>query len=149
MKDIHDAADIKELVDGFYSKVKTDAVIGTVFTEVANVDWVEHLPRMYGFWETVLFGRAVFKGDPIGKHLLLAEKVALTEAHFDRWVRLWFEAIDERFAGEKASDAKSKAMVMKTLMLAKIQKRYEKAAPVEDTVNEADPDSHSTAPGHT
>ena len=45
-KDISTPEDIKIVVDAFYNDVKSDTVIGYFFTDVAEVDWEEHLPRM-------------------------------------------------------------------------------------------------------
>lgn len=53
-KDISTPQDVKTLVDAFYNDVKSDPVIGYIFTDVAKVDWDEHLPRMYKFWEFAL-----------------------------------------------------------------------------------------------
>ena len=47
--DIRNRKDIELLVDTFYDKIKTDAVIGFLFTEIAQVNWETHLPRMYDF----------------------------------------------------------------------------------------------------
>lgn len=43
-KDISTSEDVKTLVDAFYNDVKSDPIIGYVFTDVAKVDWEEHLP---------------------------------------------------------------------------------------------------------
>jgi hemoglobin len=53
--DIRNRKDIELLVNAFYDKIKTDGVIGFLFTEVAKVNWETHLPRMYDFWENILF----------------------------------------------------------------------------------------------
>ena len=44
-KDISTPEDVKTLVDAFYNDVKSDSVIGYIFTDVAKVDWEEHLPK--------------------------------------------------------------------------------------------------------
>jgi len=45
-KDIAGRADIQLLVNTFYEKVQHDEVISYLFTEVARVNWQQHLPRM-------------------------------------------------------------------------------------------------------
>ena len=54
-KDIETGSDIKWLIDHFYEKVKTDPVIGYIFTREMKVNWDKHLPVMYNFWENALF----------------------------------------------------------------------------------------------
>ena len=71
MKDIQNINDIEQLVNAFYDEVKASEVIGYIFNDIANVDWQEHLPRMYAFWDTILFGKENFKGNPMLKHILL------------------------------------------------------------------------------
>lgn len=55
MKDITSEADIKLMVDSFYQKVNEDDLLGPVFNDIAQVNWENHLPRMYSFWESLIF----------------------------------------------------------------------------------------------
>jgi hemoglobin len=109
-------------VNSFYTKVQADELLGHVFNDVAQVNWERHLPVMYSFWETVLFGVASFKGDPMGKHVALSDRTPLTEAHFTQWLHLWHGTVNEFFEGKTATSAKDKASLMKTLMLGKVQR---------------------------
>jgi len=54
-KDIKNRKDIEKLVNAFYEKVKTDTVIGFLFNDVANINWYSHLPKLFDFWENILF----------------------------------------------------------------------------------------------
>ena len=108
--DIASRADIVRLVDNFYARVQADDLIGPIFNDVAQVDWSAHLPKMYAFWESVLFGTTGFKGDPLGVHLSLSRRTTLTSHEFDRWVNLFQETVDELFAGEMAVGAKLRAV---------------------------------------
>jgi hemoglobin len=119
-QDISNRADIQRLIDSFYDKVRQDGVIGYLFTDVAKVDWPKHLPRMYDFWETVLFHTASFKGNPIPKHIALHQQSPLAKAHFDRWVGLFTQTVDELFEGDKAELAKQRAMSVATVMQLKV-----------------------------
>ncbi len=118
--DIQTEEDIKTLVDGFYAKVRQDAVIGHIFNEVANVDWPHHLPTMYAFWATVLLAKEGYKGNAILKHLQLHAKIPLQKAHFDRWLALFALTVDENFAGPTADNAKIRAMSIATVLQIKI-----------------------------
>ncbi len=54
--DIQSTADIEQLVGQFYGRVRRDATLGPIFDVVAQVDWEHHIPRLVGFWSTVLLG---------------------------------------------------------------------------------------------
>lgn len=120
-KDISNPEDVKTLVDAFYNDVKSDTVIGYIFTDVAKVDWEEHLPKMYKFWEFALLSSTVYKGNPMIKHIALNAKEPLTKTHFERWIELWESTIDQYFKGDIANRAKERGQLMKTVMLLKLE----------------------------
>jgi len=101
-KDIVERADVKILVNKFYDKVKTDELLGPVFS---HVDWPHHLPVMYNFWSSMLLGDQSYSGNPLQKHLPLP----VGENHFDRWLELFKETVDATFEGEKAEEVKTRA----------------------------------------
>lgn len=113
-RDIETKDDIVKLVDTFYTKIQADPMLSPAFNEVAQVDWDSHLPRMYLFWETILFGKPGYKGNPAEVHNQLNEKMKahgspLTLNHFDHWIAIFQETVDELFAGERAERAKKSA----------------------------------------
>ncbi|MGG9971565.1 group III truncated hemoglobin [Ferruginibacter sp. SUN002] len=120
-KDIEHIDDIKLLVDSFYKKVIVVETIGYFFTKVIQFDWQVHLPVMYSFWDTILFGTMSYKGNPMVKHIEMNKKESLKKEHFDQWMKLWKETIDELFIGEKANEAKKRAGSIAQLMQYKIQ----------------------------
>ena len=119
-RDISNRADIEQLVNTFYNKVRGDEVIGYLFNEVANVNWEHHLPRMYDFWENIIFQTAGFKGNPMAAHVQLHQKSSLSKEHFDRWQQLFFATVDELFEGEKAEMTKQLATSIATMMQIKV-----------------------------
>jgi len=121
MKDIETRNDIELLVNSFYDKVKADKTIGYIFNDVAAVDWILHLPKMYSFWETVLLGKMSFKGNPMVKHIQLSKKTEMSKKHFDHWLKLWNTTIDEHFEGTTATEAKQRGKNIAGLMLHKIE----------------------------
>ena len=120
-KEISSRADVELLVDEFYKKVLKDEIIAYIFTEVVQLSWEVHIPIMYDFWETILLDKISYKGNPMLKHIALDKKEHLTEAHFERWLKLFFETLDENFVGEKAEEAKKRANGIAQMMLFKIQ----------------------------
>jgi hemoglobin len=108
--DIESRADCERLVRAFYGQALEDPIIGFIFVEVAKLDLEEHVPRITSFWETVLLGARSYGGGAFGPHAALHAKVELREAHFERWLQLWFGTVDEMFAGERANLAKVHAL---------------------------------------
>lgn len=115
-EDISTRADIVRLVDTFYDAVRADGLIGPIFDEVARVDWSAHLPRMYDFWEAVLFGRSGFKGNPLAVHIELARRTKLGAREFERWLEVFGATVDALFQGELANEAKTRASRIAALM---------------------------------
>lgn len=120
MKNLETQQDIEFLVNTFYKKVQTSE-IGPFFTEIANVDWEKHLPKMYNFWRSVLFADVKFDGNPMAAHFPINEKMAMGKRHFEIWIKLWKETIDENFSGEIADSAKTKAQNIANLMSYKME----------------------------
>ncbi|WP_192823802.1 group III truncated hemoglobin [Rufibacter sp. LB8] len=104
-QDITTQEDVIQLVDTFYAHVNQDELLGPIFNQVAQVDWEHHLPNMYNFWGTVLFGTMAYKGQPFPKHLALP----IDRSHFTRWLALFVQTVDELFTGTMADQAKQKA----------------------------------------
>lgn len=103
MGDILVRNDIELLVNRFYEKVKVDDILAPVF---AHVNWPAHLPIMYNFWASLLLGERSYQGNPFQKHLTLE----INAAHFQRWLTLFTETVDENFSGEKAGEVKDRAV---------------------------------------
>jgi hemoglobin len=118
--DIQNRSDIQRIIDSFYSKVRVDDQIAYLFNDVAQVDWEHHLPRMYDFWENILFQTGGFTGNPMTAHLQLNQKSPLTAAHFTRWLKLFNETTDELFEGDNAELIKQRAHSIATIIQVKI-----------------------------
>lgn len=120
MKDISSRADIELLVNRFYDRAKTDPLIGFFFSEVVPVNWPEHLPRMYDFWESIAFGTAGYKGEPMTVHMELNRKQTMEPAHFKRWVELFHATIESNFSGPKADELKARSASIAAIMKIKV-----------------------------
>jgi hemoglobin len=119
-KDIETRADIELLINTFYSKVKKDTAIGYIFTDAIKVNWEQHLPVMYRFWENVLFYTGGYDGNPVEIHKRLNSITPLQAAHFRQWLLLFNQAADELFEGEKTMLAKQRAESIATVIQIKI-----------------------------
>lgn len=114
--DITNRDDIILLINTFYNKVKKDAVIGYIFNDVAKVNWEKHLPVMYDFWENVIFFTGAYTGNPMTTHKRLHQQTPLNTEHFQEWIKLFTQTVDELFEGEKAGLSKQRAISIATVM---------------------------------
>ena len=119
--DIENREDINLLVRTFYSKVRKDKVLGPIFNSIIS-DWESHFIVLTDFWETQLFLKRNYTGNPVVVHQEVDEKMnhTVTSEHFGLWLNLWFETIDDLFEGETAWIAKNRAQKMSTMLFLKI-----------------------------
>ena len=120
MRDIENRNDIYHLLERFYAKAIPDETIGYFFTEVAKIDMSAHLPLITDFWEMVILDGSHYKKNAIAVHAHLHQLSPMEEKHFNRWLELFNETVDELFSGEKAGLAKQRALSIATVMKLKI-----------------------------
>lgn len=118
--DILNRSDIENVVNTFYEKIKTDEKIGYFFNDVAKINWDTHLPKMYDFWDNIIFQTNTYTGNPLLKHFLLHKKSPLAVAHFEHWFSVFEATVDELYEGEKATIMKERARNIATILPAKI-----------------------------
>jgi len=116
MADIQSESDIKLLVDSFYGKVRADDLLGPIFQEIIGDHWDKHLETMYKFWGMALFAQSGYSGNPLSKHLALP----IQQAHFNRWLHLFFTTLNEHFDGPVAGAAMKKAGLIARTFLTRI-----------------------------
>ena len=121
MKSLENRPDIELLVNLFYTKVQNDTKIGHYFTDIAKVNWELHLPKMYDFWESILFGAAAYKGNPMAVHFPVNAQKPIEKEHFNHWLSLWKESVQSLFEGEIAELAVQKATNIANLMAFKME----------------------------
>lgn len=107
--DLDSRGEIHDLVVGFYREIVFDDVLGPVFTEVAEVDWASHIPKLIDFWCRVLLGQPGYDGSVLGAHQRVDELEHFRPELFDRWYTLWVETIDAGWSGPIAETAKEHA----------------------------------------
>ena len=107
-------ADVEVLVNEFYHKVRQDDLLADIFNSIIKDNWPAHLKRMTDCWSTILLYTKTYKDDPLPKHLPLP----VDKEHFDRWLELFNETIDEHFQGEIAENARKRANSIASIMQA-------------------------------
>ena len=116
-QDITGRNEIAVLVNTFYEKVKKDKILSVMFVDV---HWDNHLPVMYDFWENVIFHTGNYSGNPMVKHHMVHQKNPLSKEHFEKWLLLFEETVDELFAGPNAISIKERARSIASIMEMKI-----------------------------
>ncbi|MBK8040770.1 MAG: group III truncated hemoglobin [Verrucomicrobiaceae bacterium] len=118
--DLDGRAEIESLVNTFYDRVRADEVLGHIFDEVAHTNWQAHLPKMYSFWETVIFRSGGFTGNPLAAHAKLVPLTDMGRDKFDHWLTLFRGTVDDLFEGEHAEHIKSCATDMANVIYSRI-----------------------------
>jgi hemoglobin len=119
--DIKTREDVFLLVSSFYVKVRKDETLGHFFNDAIK-DWDAHLENLTTFWESSLFLKTRYLGNPLEAHAKVDKdnNNSITELHFGIWLNLWFQTIDELFEGDYAENAKRRARKMGTFLYLKI-----------------------------
>ncbi len=114
--DIQHLDHIKLLVDTFYDKVRQDTSLAPLFNERIQDRWPAHLAKMYAFWQTVLLEDHSYFGSPFAPHA----NMPVDKNHFDQWMHLFKQTVDELFSGPIADEAKWRAGKMAQMFQIKI-----------------------------
>lgn len=119
--DIKCRADVFNLVSTFYRKVRNDDLLSPFFNETIK-DWDLHLEHLTTFWESSLFLKTRYVGNPVEAHIKVdaMHNNSISEVHFGIWLNLWIETIDELFEGDYAENVKRRARKMSTFLFLKI-----------------------------
>ncbi|MEK6152247.1 group III truncated hemoglobin [Flavobacteriaceae bacterium 3-367] len=119
--DIKDREDVSLLVRTFYTDIRAHDLLGPIFNRII-ADWEQHLELLTDFWESQLFLKRKYTGNPVAAHQEVDDKVnqTITPEHFGLWLNLWYQTIDSLFEGEVAWIAKNRAQKMSTMLYMKI-----------------------------
>lgn len=115
---------VKLLVNDFYGKIREDDLLKEIFNNVIEDKWPQHLEKMYSFWQTVLLDQHTYHGSPFLQHVNLP----VEKEHFNRWLKLFEETVDEHFTGVNAEKAKWQGHRMAEMFQHKIE--YYRTHPV-------------------
>ena len=115
-KDISDIEDIKLMVNAFYDQIRENEVLGPIFNGIIQDRWSQHLEKMYTFWQTILLEEHTYFGSPFPPHA----KLPVDASHFEQWLQLFNQNMDNLFKGTKADEAKWRAAKMAQMFQIKI-----------------------------
>lgn len=109
MRDIESKNDIVLFADDFYQRLLADDRIAHHF---ADLDIANHMPRIYGFWNMILFGDQEYKTNMMMAH----QHLKFAEEDFKVWTRHFEAAVRANFEGDRADEAMSRASVIALTM---------------------------------
>ena len=105
------------IVESFYNKARIDERLGSVFAAAVPDDhWPAHFERVADFWDSALFGSGTYRGNVFSKH----SDLPIEAKHFDRWLKLFSETVNEHFVGPIADDCIHRATTMGALFESKM-----------------------------
>ncbi len=113
--DIQTEGDIRSFVDDFYHKAQKDDLLGPVFEKFT--DFKTHLPKIYQFWYAIIRNETQDTA-LLHKHVILP----IRTVHFERWLDLFTESIDNSFEGRKATKVKKRAKAIAKKLIRDLSK---------------------------
>ena len=109
--DLATRSEVEHLVRTFYRAAAMDDLLGPIFA-AAHVDWPGHIETVTAFWMEQLFGIRGYDGNPLRAHESIDRIIPFCDEHFERWLALFTETVDELFEGPVAELAKARAAKM-------------------------------------
>lgn len=82
---------IRRVVHDFYSRVRSDPVLGKIFETELNGSWNAHMSTMTDFWSSVLLQSGRYAGKPHIAH----QRLDLDHSHFLHWLELFEETVSD------------------------------------------------------
>ena len=102
---------IETMVMNFYGVVLKDDLVGPYFLEELGDDmdnkyWKPHLKKLIDFWATTVMGDTSYTRDPFNPHIMMDD---LSAEVFERWLKLFFETLDDIYEPQMAAIFKEKS----------------------------------------
>lgn len=116
MEDINNRNDINNIVKKFYDKAIPDKIIGHFFTQIIPINWKEHIETVINFWDSIIFGTSEYKNNPMTAHIHMNTLSKMEKKHFERWLQLWTNTINENYKGNTATELINRANSIAKIM---------------------------------
>lgn len=102
---------IETMVMSFYRRILKDDLVGPYFIEELGEDldnkyWKPHLKRLIDFWASIVMGDTSYKRNPFTPHMMMDD---LSPEVFERWLKLFFETLDEIYEPQMADIFKKRS----------------------------------------
>ena len=105
--DIKNEMDIYLLIDTFYEKILKHEKLSYFFKDAVN-NWPYHKQQFVKYWSKQILFTDTYEGSPLPSHIAVDQRFdrSFERSHFEDWLMLWTETVDQLFQGEKAKLAK-------------------------------------------
>ena len=105
---------VETMVLSFYRKIVKDDTVGPFFVaklgdDMSNEYWKPHLELLINFWSSMMLGDGSYRGNPFAPHMSLGE---LNREVFERWLKLFFETLDEIYEPQAADLFKERSTII-------------------------------------
>jgi hemoglobin len=104
---------IERFVKDFYIKVDKDDLLSPIFNDLASVNWIEHIPKLIKFWNSIMLKTGEYHGNAYQKHISISKKTYIDDLHFKRWLHLF-----EKQAHQHFNDLAAKDIILKATNIA-------------------------------
>jgi hemoglobin len=104
-----DEAQLRRMVERFYTQVRADPELGPIFEARLAGRWPAHLDKMVGFWASALLGAGRYAGNPRAAHAAIP---GLGPEQFARWLVLFEACLAELFEPATAAEILARAQAM-------------------------------------
>jgi len=119
-RDIKTTSDIDLVIRSFYHKALNDKLLKPIFDK-SNIDLEKHLPRMFSFWYAVVLDINNYSGTPLDLHVQLNKIAPLNPEHFNQWLSIFNETVDDLYTGHNANKMKERAFSIGVVIQTKLQ----------------------------
>ena len=92
---------ISVLVDTFYDRIRSHAVLGPIFADAIGSNWQPHLDKMKLFWSSVARNTGHYSGKPVPVHKKLTQ---VQQHHFAIWLDLFRQTLADTAPTPQAAD---------------------------------------------
>lgn len=115
--DISSREDLYIIVKEFYIKLLDNNVLFHFFEKFQNKNTLEkHLGILVDFWDNILFYSGTYNKNAMQPHVMLHKKKPFAKQHFEIWLKLFNQSVDENFSGINANTIKTRALSIATIM---------------------------------
>ena len=104
-RELNKREEIAFLVHSFYERILNDEMLAPFFK---TLNFEKHLPKMIDFWCFVLLGETGYSTNVVEKHI----HMPLNAEHFERWLEIFNNTLDDYFEGENVEIAKQRAFTI-------------------------------------
>lgn len=108
---------IDELVETFYTRIRSHETLGPVFEARLQGRWGDHLGKMKRFWSAIAFKNGAYGGKPVQAHMDVS---GMQEKLFADWLSLFQQTLDDVVPDPAARDwfLRTAERIAKSLILA-------------------------------